>query len=215
MFRCLSSCKDTNSKAIHNNRASRHVAWYVVFHLAKILIRKQFTTVRQPHPFKNCCLSSCKDTNSKAIHNCVWGFHERLRVVFHLAKILIRKQFTTSTASCAYLLSCLSSCKDTNSKAIHNYHRSCSPANRVVFHLAKILIRKQFTTQSSLLMISFRCLSSCKDTNSKAIHNSSVKAMIGRIVVFHLAKILIRKQFTTCFFLFFFSKKLSFILQRY
>ena len=35
---CLSSCKDTNLKAIHNTMAINEVMVKVVFHLAKILI---------------------------------------------------------------------------------------------------------------------------------------------------------------------------------
>ena len=75
----------------------------------------------------------------------VYVFDEKI-VVFHLAKILIRKQFTTNNYGFHNRNCCLSSCKDTNSKAIHNYSARSLKPNQVVFHLAKILIRKQFTT---------------------------------------------------------------------
>ena len=42
---CFCQCKDTNSKAIHNHGRAVSVSWNIVFANAKILIRKQFTTV--------------------------------------------------------------------------------------------------------------------------------------------------------------------------
>ena len=43
------------------------------------------------------CFCHCKDTNSKAIHNTSILLLTWARIVFATAKILIRKQFTTST----------------------------------------------------------------------------------------------------------------------
>ena len=42
------------------------------------------------------CFCHCKDTNSKAIHNMDYVFGASDAIVFATAKILIRKQFTTS-----------------------------------------------------------------------------------------------------------------------
>ena len=43
-------------------------------------------------------------------------------------------------------IDCFCHCKDTNSKAIHNYDAVIHLEERIVFATAKILIRKQFTT---------------------------------------------------------------------
>ena len=144
----------------------------VVYHLAKIQIFKQITTdvggdiddeglfiILQRYKFSSKsqppifshepskrCLSSCKDTNFQANHNGL-GLEDGVgAVVYHLAKIQIFKQITTSGAELSGMdllfiilqrykfssksqhvanmvprfLSCLSSCKDTNFQANHN-----------------------------------------------------------------------------------------------
>ena len=92
---------------------------------------------------------------------------------------------------------CFCHCKDTNSKAIHNAYRVEQPCQQIVFATAKILIRKQFTTASCSIMWIKDCFCHCKDTNSKAIHNSVLMMAKLPYIVFATAKILIRKQFTT------------------
>ena len=162
----------------------------VVFYLAKILIWKQFTTVVGQQARKFRCLLSCKDTNLKAIHNQVMCVMEIGCVVFYLAKILIWKQFTTELEKSQKFCGCLLSCKDTNLKAIHNGAKFVRVEDGVVFYLAKILIWKQFTTQT-------------------------VQETTGERVVFYLAKILIWKQFTTVTVIIYQYVLLSSILQRY
>ena len=68
----------------------------IVFATAKILIRKQFTTVQHDIMEEEDCFCHCKDTNSKAIHNACVVCPQLVGIVFATAKILIRKQFTTS-----------------------------------------------------------------------------------------------------------------------
>ena len=121
----------------------------------------------------------------------------QVEVVFATAKILIWKQFTTSTATNQALLCCVCNCKDTNLKAIHNYYSENIPLGSVVFATAKILIWKQFTTINREFADIPGCVCNCKDTNLKAIHNSQFSVLPSSLVVFATAKILIWKQFTT------------------
>ena len=118
------------------------------------------------------CFCHCKDTNSKAIHNRLTPRSACPCIVFATAKILIRKQFTTS-------------------------HIARAIQHEIVFATAKILIRKQFTTQLRAWENIAHCFCHCKDTNSKAIHNSRLQMPQTQWIVFATAKILIRKQFTT------------------
>ena len=75
----------------------------------------------------------------------------------------------------------------------------CSKSATIVFATAKILIRKQFTTNRKPLRLLNNCFCHCKDTNSKAIHNIRQTIALYGSIVFATAKILIRKQFTTFF----------------
>ena len=118
---CFCQCKDTNSKAIHNSYCSILYLLFIVFANAKILIRKQFTTGSGSKKQNGNCFCQCKDTNSKAIHNLM-------------------------TAEDIPRSDCFCQCKDTNSKAIHNCQRDIRVGKVIVFANAKILIRKQFTT---------------------------------------------------------------------
>ena len=92
------------------------------------------------------CFCHCKDTNSKAIHNIPEVNKNSFIIVFATAKILIRKQFTTTDTWNYTCDDCFCHCKDTNSKAIHNYSADEHGYIMIVFATAKILIRKQFTT---------------------------------------------------------------------
>ena len=117
--------------------------------------------------------------------------------MFATAKILIWKQFTTVVWIVRYKFCCVCNCKDTNLKAIHNPQRAYWSYVRVVFATAKILIWKQFTTHYRLYCRTLSCVCNCKDTNLKAIHNTSSLKIYLKVVVFATAKILIWKQFTT------------------
>ena len=238
---CVSHCKDTKLKAIHNQYNIGFVGLFVVFHTAKIQNWKQFTTC---YPYRiaintlcftlqrykiesnsqqklsefnfcECCVSHCKDTKLKAIHNC--------------CRRIIR------------ILRCVSHCKDTKLKAIHNLQPYTYKRGVVVFHTAKIQNWKQFTTNAVWLisgrMLCFTlqrykiesnsqqnsrksnkstgCVSHCKDTKLKAIHNHVFNVLLVRYVVFHTAKIQNWKQFTTKLSTFFCYLELCFTLQRY
>jgi hypothetical protein len=81
---------------------SKANVWFIVFYVdytvfasAKILIRKQFTTISAPPSVCLHCFCLCKDINSKAIHNRLYKRVNSVWTVFASAKILIRKQFTT------------------------------------------------------------------------------------------------------------------------
>ena len=68
-FGCLCECKVNNSKAIHNIPIVGQIFLGVVYASAKLIIRKQFTTVNLCEGFSGSCLCECKVNNSKAIHN--------------------------------------------------------------------------------------------------------------------------------------------------
>ena len=121
-----------------------------VYPLAKIRILKQITT----HRYRRCgvsrCLSSCKDTNFKANHNQRSQVQMWHNDVYPLAKIRILKQITTKSVNGTFRVRCLSSCKDTNFKANHNYCPMTTNSNCDVYPLAKIRILKQITTSVSV-----------------------------------------------------------------
>ena len=120
-IRCVSHCKDTKLKAIHNKTIDLFLLPWVVFHTAKIQNWKQFTTIEggitlikklcftlQRYKIESnsqhyilwtcktqCCVSHCKDTKLKAIHNWIDSLVISEYVVFHTAKIQNWKQFTT------------------------------------------------------------------------------------------------------------------------
>ena len=120
---------------------------------------------------KSGCFLSCKDTNSKANHNHSCPYRKLKTDVSYLAKILILKQITTRRTICMGGYRCFLSCKDTNSKANHNYQAIVYLSATDVSYLAKILILKQITTDGLKKHYEYGCFLSCKDTNSKANHN--------------------------------------------
>ena len=200
-FRCVSHCKDTKLKAIHNIYTWGYPYIFVVFHTAKIQNWKQFTThwfafrcsyslcfTLQRYKIESnsqlpwslsytgrCCVSHCKDTKLKAIHN-MWQCHLMTRfVVFHTAKIQNWKQFTTL---CDTFIS---------------FDLLCFTLQRY-----KIESNSQQISVSWNTFIS--CVSHCKDTKLKAIHNPSTTTSSSSTVVFYTAKIQNWKQFTTPLF---------------
>ena len=118
------------------------------------------------------CFCQCKDTNSKAIHNSYCSILYLLFIVFANAKILIRKQFTTCLGIGNTFFDCFCQCKDTNSKAIHNWHCQLWLVQCIVFANAKILIRKQFTTIVCMAILYGDCFCQCKDTKSPHSHQA-------------------------------------------
>ena len=118
------------------------------------------------------CLWFHKDTNLKAIHNCLDGFRRIVEGVYGSTKILIWKQFTTKAV-----------------EWLENHNG--------VYGSTKILIWKQFTTENPARRQSQRCLWFHKDTNLKAIHNLPEQSVAYLSGVYGSTKILIWKQFTT------------------
>ena len=171
--------------------------WYVVFHTAKIQNWKQFTTHWHKGRGANGCVSHCKDTKLKAIHNVPPTVPPTVPVVFHTAKIQNWKQFTTH----GFIIGILSVlCFTLQRYKIESNSQLpviLATSGLVVFHTAKIQNWKQFTTnltparltkslcftlqrykiesnsQQKLSGFQFLrgCVSHCKDTKLKAIHN--------------------------------------------
>ena len=126
---------------------------------------------RQPIDW-NCCVSHCKDTKLKAIHNTSALLEQHKMLCFTLQRYKIESNSQLRYVCKSYCSSCVSHCKDTKLKAIHN-SKSCKDiVNAVVFHTAKIQNWKQFTTLNRHRKKNYRCVSHCKDTKLKAIHNS-------------------------------------------
>ena len=165
-----------------------------------------------------------------------------------MSKILIWKQFTTTIVSSLRGWNCSHYVKDTHLKAIHNnqltksltailfplcqrysfesnsqHNIACATQFSIVPTMSKILIWKQFTTNSTLinngtllfplcqrysfesnsqhtLIMTFHicyCSHYVKDTHLKAIHNCGQKRNPTKKIVPTMSKILIWKQFTT------------------
>ena len=197
-FRCVSHCKDTKLKAIHNSLVCFPLFLFVVFHTAKIQNWKQFTTtvkfvlyrqmlcftlqrykiesnsqhVTMPSDDKICCVSHCKDTKLKAIHNFVRYFYFFWLVVFHTAKIQNWKQFTT------------------NLRKLKHLYQLC-------FTLQRYKIESNSQPINNNIIIINSCVLHCKDTKLKAIHNATFYVATIKLVVFYTAKIQNWKQFTT------------------
>ena len=143
------------------------------------------------------CVSHCKDTKLKAIHNVQKSENFPTRLCFTLQRYKIESNSQQPIKSKPTPLGCVSHCKDTKLKAIHNKFNTCTLNQIVVFHTAKIQNWKQFTTEivgisiserlcftlqrykiesnSQLIrrymVLQVRCVSHCKDTKLKAIHN--------------------------------------------
>ena len=171
----------------------------------------------------NGCNIRCKDTNLKAIHNCLLYHIKKFLVAISDAKIQIWKQFTTraqsefrnsqlqypmqrykfesnsqpTSATKSVPLCCNIRCKDTNLKAIHNgkiHHR-------LHCRLQYPMQRYKFESNSQRIGGATSDLDSCnircKDTNLKAIHNLFLPCLHDGVVAISDAKIQIWKQFTT------------------
>ncbi len=195
---CAIHCKDTNLKAIHNSIEQTAKTSSDVQYTAKIQIWKQFTTVLPPQPelramcntlqrYKfesnsqlssraklrhNRCAIHCKDTNLKAIHNWIATHRGGWVDVQYTAKIQIWKQFTTQYA-----------CR-------RQERWMCNTLQRYKFESNSQLIAQAAADGS-------RCAIHCKDTNLKAIHNTSILMAVQSRDVQYTAKIQIWKQFTT------------------
>ena len=124
-----------------------------VFHPLKIQIWKLITTLLIIWESANNCISSTKDTNLKAYHNHNLLQHLQLVTVFHPLKIQIRKLITTTYLKVFKSKYCISSTKDTNSKAYHNPSTKGEKRNSTVFHPLKIQIRKLITTYPSIRLL--------------------------------------------------------------
>ena len=146
--------------------------YWVVFSRSKIRIWKQITTRYRWCPPLSRCFQSVKDTNLKANHNSEWLWFILRLVVFSRSKIRIWKQITTLVQK--------------------------TKKSRELFSVGQ---RYEFESKSqplvSLLVGSFCCFQSVKDTNLKANHNGFWLFVRNRVVVFSRSKIRIWKQITT------------------
>ena len=238
-----------------------------MFHTAKIQNWKQFTTNQAIYGFAGAlcftlqrykiesnsqllifirhffisCVSHCKDTKLKAIHNVPLVIAKVGVVVFHTAKIQNWKQFTTNGYTFWYseqlcftlqrykiesnsqllvgpsrlVRCCVLHCKDTKLKAIHNQQvRPCN-ANKLCFTLQRYKIESNSQRLLSIPFFANCCVLHCKDTKLKAIHNISPDSRAATTVVFYTAKIQNWKQFTTMTKTVIITCRLCFTLQRY
>ena len=192
-------------------------------HRQKYKIWKQFTTPCRFSGAINCCESSAKVQNLKAIHNKSIISPILRHVVSHRQKYKIWKQFTTrksfsmlikslwvigkSTKSesnsqlrrhvATFPLCCESSAKVQNLKAIHN------PWSRALMIFELWVIGKSTKSESNSQLSLFviyayvGCESSAKVQNLKAIHNFRQLIFHRYPVVSHRQKYKIWKQFTT------------------
>ena len=195
---CVIRYKDTNLKAIHNTAGDNIVSASAVSSDTKIQIWKQFTTKNMhlhPHPQlchpiqrykfesnsqplghrpqrRRGCVIRYKDTNLKAIHNCRCRSSPRPKAVSSDTKIQIWKQFTTSDCRCVFA------------------SKLCHPIQRYKFESNSQQVGGRYWQSTG-------CVIRYKDTNLKAIHNTSTIAFATTSAVSSDTKIQIWKQFTT------------------
>ena len=172
LVRCVIRYKDTNLKAIHNNKLCATLGLKAVSSDTKIQIWKQFTTFCEMFRYPVGCVIRYKDTNLKAIHNVDGQQYALERAVSSDTKIQIWKQFTTP-----------------------------KPARSIAWRLCHPIQRYKFESNSQLHRDTQARLGSCviryKDTNLKAIHNVLLFKEKWLSAVSSDTKIQIWKQFTT------------------
>ena len=195
---CIIKYKDTNLKAIHNSCSNSYAKTAVVLSNTKIQIWKQFTTGLdsdllplslyyqiQRYKFESnsqlqsqarCSRESCiikyKDTNLKAIHNYICWRSWNILVVLSNTKIQIWKQFTTLPGSTLVV-------------------------PQLYYQIQRYKFESNSQQQLSLPFKLTCCIIKYKDTNLKAIHNTSRPIGLYQRVVLSNTKIQIWKQFTT------------------
>ena len=172
MLSCIIWYKDTNLKAIHNRLRACIRQNQVVLSDTKIQIWKQFTTADGGRARRECCIIWYKDTNLKAIHNHTNVRVERKPVVLSDTKIQIWKQFTTSWLAALSL-------------------------NSLYYLIQRYKFESNSQPSQSYMYSWLCCIIWYKDTNLKAIHNTSVDLQKVSLVVLSDTKIQIWKQFTT------------------
>ena len=132
------------------------------FTLQRYKIESNSQPISERYEETSCCVSHCKDTKLKAIHNQSGTEKISALVVFHTAKIQNWKQFTTSQGSLVKrLLLC--------------------------FTLQRYKIESNSQQPFHLELMRVCCVSHCKDTKLKAIHNEPKEIWRGFLVVFHTA----------------------------
>ena len=143
------------------------------------------------------CFQWFKDTNLKANHNKWNNIYKWNTAVSNGSKILIWKQITTISLNIYNYESCFQWFKDTNLKANHNEAYKRHEADLAVSNGSKILIWKQITTPSFIILPLYGCFQWFKDTNLKANHNLNGRFVLSVNAVSNGSKILIWKQITT------------------
>ena len=87
--------------------------------------------------------------------------------------------------------------KGTDFQANHNLHVDKVLYSKVVLDTTKVLIFKQITTVSTILIRIISCFRYHKGTDFQANHNTLLVIIDGHYVVLDTTKVLIFKQITT------------------
>ena len=86
---CVSHCKDTKLKAIHNQRIDMERFVLLCFTLQRYKIESNSQLQRERPKGQYGCVSHCKDTKLKAIHNVEIGVRFRGKLCFTLQRYKI------------------------------------------------------------------------------------------------------------------------------
>ena len=108
------------------------------FTLQRYKIESNSQHPEQTNNIFNGCVSHCKDTKLKAIHNQRGDLRINALLCFTLQRYKIESNSQHRGKLGLTIISCVSHCKDTKLKAIHNYREVCPIQADVVFHTAKI-----------------------------------------------------------------------------
>ena len=133
------------------------------------------------------------ESNSQPCYFDIWQW----TVVLSDTKIQIWKQFTTRWACCAYQRSCIIWYKDTNLKAIHNLLSVEHLSSQLYYLIQRYKFESNSQRPGWPPSRWTRCIIWYKDTNLKAIHNTTQQIVNCCTVVLSDTKIQIWKQFTT------------------
>ena len=117
------------------------------------------------------CVSPCKDTKLKAIHNHLTNQILQNLLCFTMQRYKIESNSQLTMPTFIAPECCVSPCKDTKLKAIHNYKTVPCPLFKLCFTMQRYKIESNSQPRMVFLFQSMGCVSPCKDTKLKAIHN--------------------------------------------
>ena len=196
---CIIRYKDTNLKAIHNDRLSRSIADMLYYPIQRYKFESNSQRILPIFVLCRCCIIRYKDTNLKAIHNVTSSPSICARLYYPIQRYKFESNSQRVVTRFGFQISCIIRYKDTNLKAIHNVASPTNLRHYVVLSDTKIQIWKQFTTWVNWYLLPRELYYPIQrykfESNSQQFPSFSILSY----VVLSDTKIQIWKQFTTLF----------------